>query len=108
MSSPQKYSTIGDGSTMPRQQQKEFKEDESTKDILKRIFSTKIVLDNTLVKIEFWDFGGQFGFYTTHHSLLSYRSQYLLVLDLSKDLANIVQEEDIDPLKHRRLSVKGN
>ena len=106
LSSPKEYSSIRATVTVP--QKKDEKGDGSTEKNSKRFYTSKIILDNTVVKIEFWDFGGQFEFYTTHHSLLSYRSQYLLVLDLSKDLENVVQEEDIDPLRHRQLSVKGN
>ncbi|KAL3854635.1 hypothetical protein ACJMK2_013896 [Sinanodonta woodiana] len=40
-----------------------------------------------------WDFAGQYVFYTTHQTFLSYRAVYLLVIDLSQHITAIIQDE---------------
>ena len=47
-----------------------------------------------VIPIDFWDFGGQWVYYTTHQSYLSKRCLFFLVINLEKDLHDIVQEED--------------
>ncbi|XP_013393768.1 probable serine/threonine-protein kinase pats1 [Lingula anatina] len=42
-----------------------------------------------------WDFGGQYVFYTTHQTFLTWRAVYLLVFDLTKDLNDPVHVERV-------------
>ncbi|KAL3854629.1 hypothetical protein ACJMK2_013890, partial [Sinanodonta woodiana] len=44
-------------------------------------------------KLGMWDFAGQYVFYTTHQTFLSYRAVYLLVIDLSQHITAIIQDE---------------
>ena len=44
--------------------------------------------------VNIWDFGGQFIFYATHQLFHSPRAVYLLVLDLSRPLDDIVDDKD--------------
>ncbi|KAL3854523.1 hypothetical protein ACJMK2_013788, partial [Sinanodonta woodiana] len=44
-------------------------------------------------KLGMWDFAGQYVFYTTHQTFLSYRAVYLLVLDLSQKITELVKDE---------------
>jgi internalin A len=49
------------------------------------IKSWKINVDETQIKVNFWDFGGQEIMHATHQFFLSKRSLYILVLDCRKD-----------------------
>ncbi|KAL3854638.1 hypothetical protein ACJMK2_013899, partial [Sinanodonta woodiana] len=40
-----------------------------------------------------WDFAGQYVFYTTHQTFLSYRAIYLMVIDLSQQITAIINDE---------------
>ncbi|XP_013418702.1 probable serine/threonine-protein kinase pats1 [Lingula anatina] len=42
-----------------------------------------------------WDFGGQYVFYTTHQTFLTWRAVYLLVFDLTKELNDPVYVERV-------------
>ncbi|KAL3854548.1 hypothetical protein ACJMK2_013812 [Sinanodonta woodiana] len=44
-------------------------------------------------KLGIWDFAGQYVFYTTHQTFLSYRALYLLVIDLSQQMTELVKDE---------------
>ncbi|KAL3854589.1 hypothetical protein ACJMK2_013853 [Sinanodonta woodiana] len=44
-------------------------------------------------KVGMWDFAGQYVFYTTHQTFLSYRAIYLLVIDLSQQITALIQDE---------------
>ena len=98
----------------PNEQQtpdKDMKEGEGTemdptKTLLRSIINSDSPTDH-LSKIQFWDFGGQAGFYGTHHPFLSYRSLYLLLYDISKNLRAMVEDEDLDPSKRKERSVAG-
>ena len=79
---------------------------EKTKTLLKSIYISQSTTEN-LVKVQFWDCGGQAGFYGTHHPFLSYRSLYLLLFDASRNIKSIVQDEDLDPSKRGKRSVSG-
>ena len=48
-----------------------------------------------IIQIDVWDFAGQFIFLTTHQTYLSDRCVYFLVFDMSKDLDDTVDEEDV-------------
>ena len=47
-----------------------------------------------IIPIDFWDFGGQWVYYTTHQSYLSKRCLFFLVFNLEMGLHDTVQEED--------------
>ena len=49
-----------------------------------------------IIQIDFWDFGGQWVYYTTHQSYLSKRCLFFLVFNLAKDLHGHVREEDAE------------
>ena len=83
------------------------RQEDSTKQILKELYNIQAPARALPVRIELWDLGGQIIFYTTHQHVLSSRSLYLLLLDLSRDLQNVVQDETLDPLQRRQMSVKG-
>ena len=55
-----------------------------------------------IVQVNFWDFGGQWVYYTTHQSYLSKRCLYLLVFNLAKGLHEHVPEENT----HNEASTK--
>ncbi|KAL3854636.1 hypothetical protein ACJMK2_013897 [Sinanodonta woodiana] len=44
-------------------------------------------------KLGIWDFAGQYVFYTTHQTFLSYRAIYLLVIDLSQQITALIEDE---------------
>ncbi|KAL3854599.1 hypothetical protein ACJMK2_013863 [Sinanodonta woodiana] len=44
-------------------------------------------------KLGIWDFAGQYVFYTTHQTFLSYRAVYLLVIDLSQQITAFIEDE---------------
>ncbi|KAL3854596.1 hypothetical protein ACJMK2_013860, partial [Sinanodonta woodiana] len=44
-------------------------------------------------KLGIWDFAGQYVFYTTHQTFLSYRAVYLLVIDLSQQITVFIEDE---------------
>ena len=82
-------------------------QEDSTKQIMKKLYNIQASARALPVRIELWDLGGQIIFYTTHQHVLSSRSLYLLLLDISRDLQNVVQDETLDPLQRRLMSVKG-
>ena len=47
-----------------------------------------------IIQIDFWDFGGQWVYYTTHQSFLSKRCLFFLVFNLAKNLHEHVLEEE--------------
>ena len=85
----------------------EGKGEDSTKQILQDLYRLNATSGTLPVRIEMWDMGGQIIFYTTHQHVLSFMSLYLLLLDLSRDLHNVVKDKTLDPLKRRSMSVKG-
>ncbi|KAK3099885.1 hypothetical protein FSP39_011243 [Pinctada imbricata] len=74
--------------------------------LLKEILQRKEDEPEKRFSIEVWDFGGQGCFYCTHQSFLSYRSVYLLVFDISKDLDDFVNDEDLDPSERKKSTVR--
>ena len=81
-------------------------ERDPTKTLLRSIIKSDSTTEN-LVKVQFWDCGGQAGFYGTHHPFLSYRSFYLLLFDASRNLRSMVKDKDLDPTKREKRSVSG-
>ena len=47
-----------------------------------------------IIQVDFWDFSGQWVYYTTHQSYLSKRCLFFLVSNLAKNLYGHVWEED--------------
>ena len=52
-------------------------------------------VDN-IIQVDFWDFGGQLIFYTTHPTYMSDRCLYFLVFDCSIGLQGEVRDPDVD------------
>ena len=50
--------------------------------------------EKRLTTVSIWDFAGQSIYYSTHHFFLSARAIYLLVLDISRPLSDVVSEDD--------------
>ncbi|KAK3602566.1 hypothetical protein CHS0354_021162 [Potamilus streckersoni] len=44
--------------------------------------------------LSLWDFAGQFVFYTTHQTFLTRRAVYLLVIDLSQQITDLVKDDE--------------
>ena len=57
--------------------------------------------------VSIWDFAGQSVYYSTHHFFLNDRSIYLVVLNLSKQLTDEIEEEDCMGL-HQNLIIRKN
>ena len=68
--------------------------------------SGKVLAVEDIIQIDVWDFAGQFIFLTTHQTYLSDRCVYFLVFDMSKDLDDTVDEEDVSGTS--RKTVLGN
>ena len=49
-----------------------------------------------IIQVDFWDFGGQLIFYTTHPTYMSDRCLYFLVFDCSIGLKGEVRDPDVD------------
>ncbi|KAL3854325.1 hypothetical protein ACJMK2_013599, partial [Sinanodonta woodiana] len=65
-------------------------------EIIRLVNGSSDKLDKSLgeyAKLGMWDFAGQYVFYTTHQTFLSYRAIYLLVLDLSQQITSLIQDE---------------
>ena len=55
----------------------------------------RVLAVEDIVQIDVWDFAGQMIFLTTHQTYLSDRCVYFLVFDMSMDLDDTVDEEDV-------------
>ena len=55
----------------------------------------RVLAVEDIVQIDVWDFAGQVIFLTTHQTYLSDRCVYFLVFDMSMDLDDTVDEEDV-------------
>jgi GTPase SAR1 family protein len=51
-------------------------------------------------RLIFWDFGGQYVYYTTHQTFMTYRALFLVVFDGSKDLYDEVSDVLCFPGQH--------
>ena len=49
-----------------------------------------------IIQVDYWDFGGQLIFYTTHPTYMSDRCVYFLVFDCSIGLQGEVRDPDVD------------
>ncbi|KAL3887957.1 hypothetical protein ACJMK2_000342 [Sinanodonta woodiana] len=85
---------------------------EKTKDAMRKIIrlvnenADKLVKDiEKYAALSIWDFAGQFAFYTTHQMFLTSRAIYLLVIDLSQQITDLIQDDkcffDADGIKLR-------
>ncbi|XP_023932245.1 uncharacterized protein LOC106170327 [Lingula anatina] len=68
---------------------------EDTKEIheaVKRLFASQgsVERDECKVQLSIWDFGGQHVYYTTHQTFLSQKAIYLMVLDASNELDEVI------------------
>ncbi|XP_060587931.1 uncharacterized protein LOC132743428 [Ruditapes philippinarum] len=64
-------------------------------DLFKSNFKPYNPIDST---ISIWDFAGQYIYYSTHHFFLNSRSIYLLMMDISTPLNDVVKETSDFPL----------
>ncbi|CAC5386196.1 unnamed protein product [Mytilus coruscus] len=51
-------------------------------------------------RLIFWDFGGQYVYYTTHQTFMTFRALFLVVFDGSKELHELVQDVLCFPGQH--------
>jgi GTPase SAR1 family protein len=51
-------------------------------------------------RLIFWDFGGQYVYYTTHQTFMTYRALFLVVFDGSNDLYDEVSDVLCFPGQH--------
>ncbi|KAL3854538.1 hypothetical protein ACJMK2_013803, partial [Sinanodonta woodiana] len=75
---------------------KENEKKDAVMEILQLINANSDKLENNMeeyAKLGLWDFAGQYVFYTTHQTFLSYRAVYLLVIDLSQHITALIQDE---------------
>ena len=60
-----------------------------------------------IIQVDFWDFGGQLIFYTTHPTYMSDRCLYFLVFDCSIGLQGEVNDPDVDTGMHTYKTAMG-
>ena len=58
-------------------------------------------------RLIFWDFGGQYVYYTTHQTFMTYRALFLVVFDGSKDLYDEVSDVLCFPGQHGTPTAAG-
>jgi GTPase SAR1 family protein len=58
-------------------------------------------------RLLFWDFGGQYVFYTTHQSFMTYRALFLVVFDGSTNLYDEVPDMLCFPGQHGTTTAAG-
>ncbi|KAK3604489.1 hypothetical protein CHS0354_019082, partial [Potamilus streckersoni] len=80
----------GESSTL-----KKICSDESNKEIIEFVQSAQSLTlsSNLLSCLTILDFAGQFQYYTTHQTFMSWRTMYLLVTDMSLDLTDSVKDD---------------
>ncbi|KAL3854519.1 hypothetical protein ACJMK2_013784, partial [Sinanodonta woodiana] len=75
---------------------KENEKKDAVMEIIQLINASSEKLEKSIeeyAKLGIWDFAGQYVFYTTHQTFLSYRALYLLVIDLSQQMTELVKDE---------------
>ncbi|KAL3887953.1 hypothetical protein ACJMK2_000338 [Sinanodonta woodiana] len=89
-------------------------EEKKTKDAMMEILrllnenADKLVKDiEKYAALSICDFAGQFAFYTTHQMFLTSRAIYILVIDLSQQITDLIQDDkcflDADGIKLRQV-----
>lgn len=74
----------------------------------KSVKAAKKKLNNNIVPVIIWDFGGQDVFYSTHQTFLTYRAIYLIVLDGRRTLDDPCLNEHNLPGKSGTKTARGN
>ncbi|KAL3889163.1 hypothetical protein ACJMK2_001516 [Sinanodonta woodiana] len=72
-------------------------EKDTVMEILKQVNETsgKLEIDGMqYAALSLWDFAGQYSFYTTHQTFLTSRAIYLLVIDLSQQVTDLIRENE--------------
>ncbi|KAL3889155.1 hypothetical protein ACJMK2_001509, partial [Sinanodonta woodiana] len=72
-------------------------EKDTVMEILKQVNETsgKLEIDGMqYAALSLWDFAGQYSFYTTHQTFLTSRAIYLLVIDLSQQVTDLIGENE--------------
>ena len=59
-------------------------------------------------RLIFWDFGGQYVYYTTHQTFMTYRALFLVVFDGSKGLNEEIPDVLCFPGQHMTPTPAGN
>ncbi|KAL3888283.1 hypothetical protein ACJMK2_000654 [Sinanodonta woodiana] len=75
-------------------------EKDTVMEILKLVNEYSDKLENDTVEyasLAFWDFAGQYAFYTTHQTFLTRRAIYLLVIDLSQKVTDLIKNDKYFP-----------
>ncbi|KAK3587462.1 hypothetical protein CHS0354_007954 [Potamilus streckersoni] len=84
---------------------RENEKKDTVMEILQLVNENSDKLEKSMVEyaaLGMWDFAGQYIFYTTHQTFLSYRAVYLLVIDLSQQIKSLIKDEcflDIEGMK---------
>ncbi|KAK3598164.1 hypothetical protein CHS0354_013875 [Potamilus streckersoni] len=72
------------------------KEKDTVMEILKLVNEHSGKLDKSTMEyaaLALWDFAGQYVFYTTHQTFLTSRAVYLLVIDLSQQITDLIKDD---------------
>ncbi|KAL3889149.1 hypothetical protein ACJMK2_001503, partial [Sinanodonta woodiana] len=72
-------------------------EKDTVMEILKQVNETSGKLEKDATQyaaLSLWDFAGQHSFYTTHQTFLTSRAIYLLVINLSQQVTDLIQENE--------------
>jgi len=61
-----------------------------------------------ICRILIWDFAGQSVFNSCHQMFMSYKAIYLVVLDISRPLDSLIEDDDVFCLGYdRKMSITG-
>ena len=97
--------------SLSRQQLKQKMKAKMTKDEI-RIQMEKVLKSGKykmkVGRLIFWDFGGQYVYYTTHQTFMTYRALFLVVFDGSKGLHEQVLDVLCFPGQHMAPTPAGN
>ncbi|XP_063417191.1 uncharacterized protein LOC134699524 [Mytilus trossulus] len=88
---------------LSRQQLKQKMKAEMTKDEIRRKMEKVLKSGKYKMKVGrliFWDFGGQYVYYTTHQTFMTYRALFLVVFDGSKGLHEQIPDVLCFPGQH--------
>ncbi|CAC5394805.1 unnamed protein product [Mytilus coruscus] len=105
--SPQTSSIV----SLSRQQLKQKMKAKMTKDEIRRQLEKVLKSGKYKMKVGrliFWDFSGQYVYYTTHQTFMTYRALFLVVFDGSKGLHDQVPDVLSFPGQHMAPTPAGN
>ncbi|KAK3606663.1 hypothetical protein CHS0354_021186 [Potamilus streckersoni] len=73
------------------------KQKDTVMEILQLVNENSGNLEKSMVEyaaLALWDFAGQYVFYTTHQTFLTSRAIYLLVIDLSQQITDLIKDDE--------------